>query len=309
MGHSRYLHNHWILAAASALLVLSLATRDAHAFGPKKSEKTGYKVVSSASIYRASARASNRGYDGGDEASDDEMLKDAINTISTHSRGVKLFSSPCSPSRATGEKPNVVQRVWRSITGGGASSTGVGGIITRQQWGASPPTGALAKMSHAPTKIILHETQGGPGETIKEIQEYHQHGRAKDGKKNFSDIGYHFLIGRNGEIYEGRPINTIGAHMPGANDALGIAIMSDSRGKTGRPPTEAQKAALVKLVHRLKQKVPTLTSMDTHGNAQHDPSHCTDCAKLLTPVAKRLSAELKNGRVIADDVAPIQGRT
>ena len=31
---------------------------------------------------------------------------------------------------------------------------------------------------------------------VKNIQSYHMHGRTRDGKDNFSDIGYHFLRGR-----------------------------------------------------------------------------------------------------------------
>ncbi len=245
--------------------------------------------------------------EGGDEASDAEMYKDAITTASTHARGVKISANtPCSYSGSTGQHENWFKKVQEKFSSRAPASLSGGGIISRKQWGAAPPTSPLQNMSQAPTKIILHETQGPSNQAVKDIQQYHQYGRKKDGKKPFSDIGYHFLIDAQGRIYEGRPLNKIGAHMPGANDAIGIALMSDSRRKSGTPPTPAQKAALENLVRRLKQKIPSITSMDTHGNAQHDPSHCTDCAKLLTPWAKKLSQELARTRGTASisDIKP-----
>lgn len=53
-------------------------------------------------------------------------------------------------------------------------------------------------------------------ERVKSIQYFHQHDRGWD------DIGYHFLVGENGKIYEGRGWDRQGAHSPGwNNDAYG----------------------------------------------------------------------------------------
>jgi hypothetical protein len=52
---------------------------------------------------------------------------------------------------------------------------------------------------------------------VKAIQDYHQF------DLGWVDIGYHFLVGENGKVYEGRGWNRQSAHSPGwNNDAYGI---------------------------------------------------------------------------------------
>jgi N-acetylmuramoyl-L-alanine amidase len=54
-------------------------------------------------------------------------------------------------------------------------------------------------------------------ERVRAIQYFHQHDRG------WVDIGYHFLVGENGKVYEGRGWDRQGAHSPGwNNDAYGI---------------------------------------------------------------------------------------
>ena len=53
---------------------------------------------------------------------------------------------------------------------------------------------------------------------VKSIQRSHQIGNGWD------DIGYHFLVGENGKVYEGRGWDRQGAHSPGWNsDAFGTS--------------------------------------------------------------------------------------
>jgi len=48
--------------------------------------------------------------------------------------------------------------------------------------------------------------------------------------RRFDDIGYHFLIGPDGALYEGRPLSTVGAHAEGKNSgSVGICIIGDYR--------------------------------------------------------------------------------
>ena len=45
-------------------------------------------------------------------------------------------------------------------------------------------------------------------------------------KRGTRDIGYHFVIQRNGEVDEGRPIEQTGAHVKGHNhDSIGICYI------------------------------------------------------------------------------------
>ena len=52
------------------------------------------------------------------------------------------------------------------------------------------------------------------------IQDFHQNGRG------WNDIGYHFLVDRVGNIYQGRPETVIGAHVGGANTGnIGVCLL------------------------------------------------------------------------------------
>lgn len=100
-------------------------------------------------------------------------------------------------------------------------------IRTRQEWNASAPTQDY--ILHAPKMFTIHHTVGKyPAnfhESVEEmqfIQNYHQNARG------WIDIGYHFLIDPSGNIFEGRPINVVGAHAQGKNTTnVGIAIMGN----------------------------------------------------------------------------------
>lgn len=73
-------------------------------------------------------------------------------------------------------------------------------------------------------------------------------------KKEYADIGYHYVINANGVIYEGRPITKNGAHVGGQNShKIGIALMGhldpsfDINASSSRP-TEKQIVSLQRLV-------------------------------------------------------------
>jgi len=60
--------------------------------------------------------------------------------------------------------------------------------------------------------------------------------------KGWGDIGYHFVIDREGRVWEGRPINWQGAHVGNRNEGnLGICCLGNF---DEQAPTAAQMAAL-----------------------------------------------------------------
>lgn len=64
-------------------------------------------------------------------------------------------------------------------------------------------------------------------EKIAEIRSWHL-------ARGFSDIGYHWIIDRNGEIGRGRPESTMGAHVAGRNShSIGICLLG-GKGTTER---------------------------------------------------------------------------
>jgi N-acetylmuramoyl-L-alanine amidase len=70
-------------------------------------------------------------------------------------------------------------------------------------------------------KIIIHCSATPPSMDIdaKEIDRWHRN-------KGWSQIGYHFVIKRDGEIQDGRPLELIGAHVKGYNTgSIGICLV------------------------------------------------------------------------------------
>lgn len=123
-------------------------------------------------------------------------------------------------------------------------------VVTRQEWGARRPLARYAQSQ--PYRITVHHTEGHLTTDLKDsiaeardIQAYHQKGRAQNGKDPFIDIGYHFLIDGEGRVIEGRPIETLGAHAGDANGGnIGIALMGNM---DDVPPTAKQLDALRRL--------------------------------------------------------------
>lgn len=77
--------------------------------------------------------------------------------------------------------------------------------------------------------------------------------------RGFAGIGYHYLIGLDGTIRNGRPIQRVGAHAKGYNaDSVGVAYVG-GLARDGAPAdtrTPAQRRALVALLRHLKDRFP-----------------------------------------------------
>lgn len=119
-------------------------------------------------------------------------------------------------------------------------------------------------------KIIIHcsATPEGKDYTVNQIKQWHL-------ARNFSDIGYHYVIYRDGSIHKGRPESTVGAHTTGYNNnSIGICYIGGlaSDGKTPKDTrTDKQRQALIKLVHDLKKKYPKAS---VHGHNEFANKAC-----------------------------------
>lgn len=70
--------------------------------------------------------------------------------------------------------------------------------------------------------IIFHHSGVSVLQDIETIHNYHKNSRG------YAGIGYHFYIRKDGKIYEGRPINWVGAHAYGNNkNSIGICFEGD----------------------------------------------------------------------------------
>lgn len=99
-------------------------------------------------------------------------------------------------------------------------------IITREEWGAKPPKCEYERNPYINAITIHHTATSNVYEdakaVVRAIQRYHQE------ERGWCDIGYHFLIDKDGNIYEGRPIWAVGAHVKGHNVGnIGISVIGN----------------------------------------------------------------------------------
>ncbi|WP_337056748.1 peptidoglycan recognition protein family protein [Pseudomonas solani] len=88
---------------------------------------------------------------------------------------------------------------------------------------------------------------------LREIRQWHR-------ERGWLDIGYHYVIRRDGTVEVGRPQNVIGAHVEGHNsESLGICMAGgiDASGKPENNFTAAQFESLRALLDKLKADYPS----------------------------------------------------
>lgn len=78
-------------------------------------------------------------------------------------------------------------------------------------------------------------------------------------KRSFANIGYHFYITRDGDLFAGRPLHQEGAHAQGWNRySIGVCYEGglDEQGHPADTRTEAQRQTLDALISRLLTDYP-----------------------------------------------------
>ena len=121
-------------------------------------------------------------------------------------------------------------------------------------------TNTLSKLNLSVNKrnikeLIVHcsATPEGKDYSVDTIRQWHL-------QRGFSDIGYHYVIYRDGSIHIGRDESIIGAHCTGHNtNSIGVCYIGGcaSDGKTPKDTrTLQQKESLLSLLKTLKVKYP-----------------------------------------------------
>ncbi|XP_061170767.1 peptidoglycan-recognition protein SC2-like [Saccostrea echinata] len=101
-------------------------------------------------------------------------------------------------------------------------------IISRDEWGARAPNDH-DHMNTPVTVALIHHTDRDHCTSkaaciaeLKDMQSFHMD------NQSHSDIMYNFIIGEDGNVYEGRGWNTVGGHMPSWGIvSQGIAVMGN----------------------------------------------------------------------------------
>ena len=120
-----------------------------------------------------------------------------------------------------------------------------------------PTVFRLKKSRRTIREIIIHcsATPEGKDYTVDDIRRWHK-------TQGWSDVGYHYVIYRNGHIETGRDVDLIGAHcVKGGHNTHSIGICyiggMDAANKHAKDTrTLAQKAALLGLLTDLRQLYP-----------------------------------------------------
>ena len=98
---------------------------------------------------------------------------------------------------------------------------------------------------------------------VAEIDRWHR-------DRGFNQIGYHYLIDRDGTVATGRPLEKVGAHVKGRNTgSIGISLFgghgSSENDAFADNYTPQQEAALLKLLRDLREKYPSIKTVSGHN--------------------------------------------
>jgi hypothetical protein len=138
------------------------------------------------------------------------------------------------------------------------------GVTARADWGARAD-----KIPDKPESydwdydtVVIHHS-GRSGETDpKKIQNLHMD------KNGWDDVGYHFMISPDGNVYEGRRLYYKGSHTELANTKkVGILVMGNFEKEYwffGGEPNPGQILLLILLGRALTKQFATLTTLGGH---------------------------------------------
>lgn len=174
----------------------------------------------------------------------------------------------CSPVDGIwGAKTTEAVKVWQKAQG--LVDDGLVGPATLAKMGVAPSSIIgiqhgklfLKKSKRRIDYIAVHctATPEGVDKSVQKIREEHI-------AQGWSDIGYHYVITRDGKIHPGRDVDLVGSHVAGYNsNSIGVVYVGGLEYKPGvaynklQPKdtrTAAQKEALVSLLRDLRRLYP-----------------------------------------------------
>jgi hypothetical protein len=146
-------------------------------------------------------------------------------------------------------------------------------IHSRAEWGARPPQ-CSSGTNTAITRATIHHTvtptvdSMGAKKRLRQIQAFHMFSRG------WCDIGYNFLVSRDGRVWRGRGKNVVGAHVANNNtNNVGISFMGTY---TSTKANLAQRCRAAKLLAWLHEKHPALhlNRTDVRGHREFGGTSC-----------------------------------
>ncbi|EDM26249.1 prophage LambdaCh01, N-acetylmuramoyl-L-alanine amidase [Lentisphaera araneosa HTCC2155] len=143
-------------------------------------------------------------------------------------------------------------------------------IVPRTSWCKMQMKSNVNPMGHI-AKITVHHTTAPKNlakmsdiQYLNIIEKSHQ-------ERGYASIGYHYVIGRDGTIYQGRPVKYQGAHVSGANsNNIGVSLIGDFNKKL---PNSSQLKALETMLGYLRKKYQ-LPATKVYGHKHLGKSQC-----------------------------------
>ena len=141
-------------------------------------------------------------------------------------------------------------------------------LVTRPEWGASPPNGVL--VPHVPYRGAIHHTamnrittlEQGEAE-MKFMQDLHMLGNG------WKDIGYHYCIDDSGRIYQGTEVQFVASHTDNNNTGnVGVSFMGEFSSSI---PTQKALNACAQQMAYLETRYPIRTD-SILGHREYVPS-------------------------------------
>lgn len=208
----------------------------------------------------------------GSKGEDVKILQKCLNLYSDGVFGAMTLESVKKFQKENGLTPDGVvgNKTWEKLLGGVSAPS----PKTLNEAPVSVKTSSLNSKTNKRriNKVILHcsATVEGKDYTTADIKKWHL-------ARGFSDIGYHWVIYRDGSVHEGRNETISGAHCTGHNsNSIGICYIGGlaSDGKTAKDTrTEKQKAALFAVVADVLKRY-NLTINDVYCHNQFANKAC-----------------------------------
>lgn len=135
-------------------------------------------------------------------------------------------------------------------------------------------------------KIIIHcDDNENPKWGIPELRKLHK-------ERGFGDIGYHFWINYNGQVYNTRPINTIGCHTYGHNfNSIGICL--HGRKEFTIEQFNALKSTLIDLCDRYKLSYKAIFPHNKFTKVKTCPNF--DLGPLIDSIKEKINGSGEKG--------------
>lgn len=165
------------------------------------------------------------------------------------------------------------------------------GVVSRAQWGARA-TGACGS-THSPRYITVHHTATPNNDSIssparmRQMQAYHID------NNGWCDFGYHYTVGIDGKVYEGRDADRTGAHVGNHNtNNVGISVVGTF---VNFSPRESQLNALTDISRWVVNRygIPKSRS-NILGHKEWSGHTSNSCPGLLLPWLPTLVQRLNN---------------